>query len=59
MKYLTSASSEVEQQQATELTKKDYEFNMDETTVTAITQVAVADRISYIYLKYKLLEARI
>ena len=41
------------------MTKKDYEFSMDDSEVQPIASVAFGDRISYIYLKYRLLEARI
>jgi len=45
--------------QAKGLTKDDYEFNMEDYKLKEITQIGIDERISYMYLKYKLLEARI
>lgn len=61
IKELGEPPSEVKQRYAKGMTKKDYEFSMDEFDGKPIMQVKEfdEDRISYIYLKYKLLEARI
>lgn len=52
-------STEIKQKQANGLNKDDYEFDMDNYKLKDITQCGIDERISYMYLKYKLLEARI
>lgn len=41
------------------MTKEDYCFDMENYKVKDITKTNIDERISYMYLKYKLMEARI
>lgn len=59
LRDIGAASAEKAKKQEKGMNKEDYEFNVEDMDVKAITKVVAEERVNYMYLKYKLLQARL